>query len=235
MSKTKLTAQSTASGLYYLSELVEEHTVFARKLLTRLIYAIILIQTLLTLIDRFPLLLSIVSVVSHGVYMGNLRHFPIVKLTDPVFILSCGKPASCCPRCKRFELTEYIVLVLVNHFLWFRHFSSPPSPPSSSIYDRPEIPTFTEIASYFGICVWLVPFALFVSLSAGENVLPSMGSEYATGGTRGTSDGNLGGNNDRTARRKKGLVKAAVDWIVEWLGKTGDLLGLWKGDKIRNF
>ena len=80
-----------------------------------------------------------------------------------------------------------------------------------------------------------MPFALFVSLSAGENVLPSMGSEYATGGTRGTSDGNLGGNNDRTARRKKGLVKAAVDWIVEWLGKTGDLLGLWKGDKIRNF
>jgi len=33
--------------------------------------------------------------------------------------------------------------------------------------------------------VWLVPFALFVSLSAGENVLPSMGSEYATG--RGSS------------------------------------------------
>ena len=97
LSETKLTAQFTASGLYYLSELVEEHTVFARKLLTRLIYAIILIQSLLTLIDRFPLLLSLVSVVSHGVYMGNLRHFPIVKLTDPVFILSCGKPASCLP------------------------------------------------------------------------------------------------------------------------------------------
>ena len=236
LSKQKLTTQSTASGLYYLSELVEEHTVFARKLLTRLIYAIILIQTLLTLIDRFPLLLSLVSVASHGVYMGNLRHFPTVKLTDPVFILSCGKPAYTCPRCKRFELTEDIVLVLVNHFLWFRHFSSPSAPPSSSVYDRPEIPTFTEIASYFGICVWLVPFALFVSLSAGENVLPSMGSEYATGGTLGTSDGSLGGNNNnRTARRKKGLVKAAVDWIVEWLGETGELLGLWKGDKIRNF
>lgn len=86
-----------ASGLYYLSELVEEHTVFARKLLTRLIYAIIAVQTLLTLIDRFPLLLSLVSIISHGVYMGNLRHFPIVKLTDPVFILSCGKLPYPCP------------------------------------------------------------------------------------------------------------------------------------------
>ena len=75
-----------------------------------------------------------------------------------------------------------------------------------------------------------------MSLSAGENVLPSMGSEYATGGTLGTSDGSLGGNNNNwTVRWKKGLVKAAVDWIVEWLGETGELLGLWKGDKIRNF
>lgn len=61
-----------------------------------------------------------------------------------------------------------------------------------------------------------------------------MGSEYATGGTIGTSDGSLGGGKDAKAR-KKGLVKAAVDWIVEWVGETGELFGLWKGDKIRSF
>ena len=61
-----------------------------------------------------------------------------------------------------------------------------------------------------------------------------MGSEYATGGSLGTSDGSLGGGNDAKARRKKGLVKAAFDWIVEWVGGTGELLGLWKGDKLRN-
>lgn len=79
-----------ASGLYYLSELVEEHTVLARKLLTRLIYGIIGAQVLLALVDRFPIWLSLLSAASHGVYLGNLRHFPIVKLSDPVFILSCG-------------------------------------------------------------------------------------------------------------------------------------------------
>ena len=97
------------------------------------------------------------------------------------------------------------------------------------------MPTFTEIASYFGICVWLVPFALFVSLSAGENVLPSMGSEYATGGNLGTSEGSLGGGDDGRTRRNKGLVKAAVDWVVEWVGETGGLLGLWRGSKARKF
>jgi Transmembrane adaptor Erv26 len=80
----------TASGLYYLSELVEEHTVFAKKLLTRLIYAVISIQILLCLIDGFPFGLSLLSIVSHVVYLGNMRRFPIVKLSDPLFITSCG-------------------------------------------------------------------------------------------------------------------------------------------------
>lgn len=66
----------------------------ARKLLARLIYTIIALLLLLAAIDRFPLLLSALSVASHAVYMGNLRHFPIVKLSDPVFILSCGMDAS---------------------------------------------------------------------------------------------------------------------------------------------
>jgi hypothetical protein len=84
----------TASGLYYLSELVEEHTVFAKKLLTRLIYAVISVQVLLCLIDGFPFLLSLLSIVSHVVYLGNMRRFPIVKLSDPLFITSCGMDVS---------------------------------------------------------------------------------------------------------------------------------------------
>ena len=79
-----------ASGLYYLSELVEEHTVFAKKSLTRLIYSVVAIQLLLCLFDGFPWLLSVISIASHGVYFVNLRRFPIVKLSDPVFVTSCG-------------------------------------------------------------------------------------------------------------------------------------------------
>jgi hypothetical protein len=86
----ELTCCHAASGLYYLSELVEEHTVFAKKLLYQLIYGVIGLQVLLLVVDRFPIGLSALSVVSHVIYAQNLRRFPIVKLTDPLFLLSCG-------------------------------------------------------------------------------------------------------------------------------------------------
>ncbi|KAF2178600.1 DUF396-domain-containing protein [Zopfia rhizophila CBS 207.26] len=220
-----------ASGLYYLSELVEEHTVLAKRLLTRLIYTIIGLQLLLLLIDGFPIGLSFLSIISHIIYSQNLRRFPIVKLTDPLFLLSCG-------------------LVVVNHYLWFRHFSTPPAHSRSSYpYDRSAlIPTFTEIASYFGLCVWLVPFALFVSLSAGENVLPSMGSEYATGegssfmsaGKEPVASGSGSASFGNSGRRQRsgtnaGMAKAMVTGVRDWVGETGEVMGFWKGEKTRPF
>jgi hypothetical protein len=209
---------SIASGLYYLSELVEEHSVLASKLLRQLIYAVIAVQLLLWAVDGFPFFLVALGVVSHVVYMSNLRHFPIVKLSDPLFILSC-------------------VLVILNHWLWFRHFSEPPPYRgatnnyrdrfSRSAYDQP---SFTDIASYFGLCVWLVPFALFVSLSAGENVLPSMGSEYATGQREGVAGFKKGHK-----RRNTGMAKAALGNAKEWVGETGAVMGLWKHENVRSF
>ncbi|CAG8950393.1 hypothetical protein HYFRA_00006886 [Hymenoscyphus fraxineus] len=192
-----------ASGLYYLSELVEEHTVIAKKLLTRLIYLVIAIQTLLCLVDGFPFKLSLLSIVSHIVYLGNMRKFPIVKLSDPLFLASCG-------------------LVLLNHYVWFSHFSNPHLATPRSRYDIVNMPTFTEIASYFGLCVWLVPFALFVSLSAGDNVLPTMGSE-APG--VGAGDGK---------NKRQGMIKVLVDTILGWIGGVGQMAG-WGARKERGF
>ncbi|EAW11128.1 uncharacterized protein ACLA_088170 [Aspergillus clavatus NRRL 1] len=212
-----------ASGLYYLSELVEEHTVFARRVLTRLIYSIIVIQVLLYLFDGFPFFLSIFSIGSHIVYSSNLRRFPIVKLSDPLFLLSC-------------------VLVGLNHWFWFRHFSQPlPSSRASTNWRQPyivdvaDMPTFTEVASYFGLCVWLIPFALFVSLSAGENVLPSMGSEYATGErvpSAGFSRSDLPSDGKT---KNKGMAKALVDGVREWVRENGELMGFWRGERTRRF
>ncbi|CAK3851643.1 DUF396-domain-containing [Lecanosticta acicola] len=221
-----------ASGLYYLSELVEEHTVLAKKILTRMIYAVTAIQVLLALFDKFPYLPSLFSIGSHFIYSLNLRRFPVVKLTDPIFLLSCG-------------------LVLVNHWLWFRHFSAPPHNSTGgryNYYDQANIPTFTEIASFFGLNVWLVPFALFVSLSAGENVLPSMGSEYATGQgssfispgadhapTAGSINGGIGEIRTRSRRSntQTGMAKAAVNNVRTWVSETGELMGFWRAEKTR--
>lgn len=81
-----------ASGLYYLSELVEEHTVMAKRLLTRLIYSVVVLQLALWLVDGFPFWSTLLGVAAHAVYLGNMRRFPFVRLSDPLFISACGTP-----------------------------------------------------------------------------------------------------------------------------------------------
>ncbi len=111
--------------------------------------------------------------------------------------------------------------MLVNHYVWFKHFSHSQQRAyqnMSSYYDTPEnIPTFTEIASYFGLCVWLVPFALFVSLSASDNVLPTMGSEGPS---------TAGGDGSKN-KRGQGLAKAVVDSVLSAIGGVSAMAG-WK-------
>jgi len=92
----------------------------------------------------------------------------------------------------------------------------------TSYYDTPkDIPTFTEIASYFGICVWLVPFALFVSLSASDNILPTMGSEPSSSG---------GGGDGRRSKRSQGMAKALVDTVLSAIGEVGATFGYKRPD-----
>ena len=79
-----------ASGLYYLSELVEEHSVFAKRLLTRMVYAVVAVHIFLWIIDGLPFWATLLGIFSHFVYLGNMRRFPMVKLSDPLFILSCS-------------------------------------------------------------------------------------------------------------------------------------------------
>jgi hypothetical protein len=96
-----------------------------------------------------------------------------------------------------------------------------------------------------------VPFALFVSLSAGENVLPSMGSEYATGeGSSyitpgagpsggaygsGAAPGSLGVGGKRRARSgtNQGMAKQVFGGVKDWVGETGEVMGFWKGERTR--
>lgn len=87
-----------------------------------------------------------------------------------------------------------------------------------------------------------MPFALFVSLSAAENVLPSMGSEYATGATAHTSNISSGsggmrgeGGGGRGKSKGRGLVKVLVDGVREWVGETGEVMGFWRGERTRRF
>ncbi|KAJ0169984.1 hypothetical protein K1T71_014590 [Dendrolimus kikuchii] len=52
--------------------------------------------------------------------------------------------------------------LVVHHYMAFKYFGE--------VYYN-----FSEVLAYFTICLWVVPFALFVSLSANDYVLPTTG------------------------------------------------------------
>lgn len=116
-----------------------------------------------------------------------------------------------------------LVLAIINHYFWFTYFSSAssvsPIYAPMSRYHSTNIPTFTETSSFFGICVWLVPFCLFISLSANDNVLPTMRSEVPI----------IPGSVDKSKRQV--MVKAVLDTVRDWIAKLGTLAGLWRQDR----
>lgn len=181
---------SIASGLYYISELIEEHTEVTRRFLRRTIYSIAVLLALLWLIDGLSLKLTIFSIFSYWVYLQNLHKFPYVDAKSPVFVASC-------------------VLAIANHWLWFQYFHNPYIPPIkvrlTPGYVPPRIPSFIEVCSFFGICIWFVPFSLFVSLSANDNVLPH--------------------HADPDSKKPAGLAKVVVSKLREFLYSVSRQLG----------
>lgn len=128
----------------------------------RSIYAVIILHVLLYLSDSLPLKHIVFSIFCHIVYLQNFTSgWPFISLTSISFIASC-------------------ILVIADHFMWFFYFARltqdarhrthrPYGAPANS----PRIPGFADIATFFGLCVWLAPLFLFLSLSANDNALPT--------------------------------------------------------------
>ncbi|XP_068800000.1 protein TEX261 isoform X1 [Struthio camelus] len=187
-----------AAGLYYLAELIEEYTVVTRRIIKYMIWFSTAVLVGLYLFEHFPGFMVGVGLFTNLVYFGLLQTFPFIMLTSPNFILSCGRrrqesSVACGIWCRGCLLPWTIrrrcswigVLVILNHYLAFQYFAE-------------EYYLFSEVLAYFTFCLWLIPFAFFVSLSAGENVLPStvqpgddVVSNYFTKGKRGKRSGIL--------------------------------------------
>ena len=181
-----------------------------------------------------------------------------MRLADPVFIVSCCTLSSSSPPPRYPQLT-FPVLVIANHFLWFKHFSHPSLPldhPYSSAYQAgglkgspydystadpylaERFPTFAEISAFFGICVWMVPFSLFVSLSASDNVLPStaeFGGVSSSGGGGGIGIGVGLGDAGGRRTRGQGMAKMVVSSVKEYFGTSAEALGFSEARRHERF
>ncbi|KAH9986319.1 transmembrane adaptor Erv26 [Russula compacta] len=157
---------SLASGLLWLSELIEEHSKLAKVIGKKCIYAIISIHVLLAFTDALPLHKVAFSILCHIIYLQNFSDtWPVISLTSKSFIASC-------------------VLVIADHFMWFfyfAHLTQEARQAARKTYRGGPLmkaPTFGDMATFFGICVWSAPLFLFLSLSANDNTLPTSGESF---------------------------------------------------------
>lgn len=69
------------------------------------------------------------------------------------------------------------------------------------------LPLYLEVVSFFGLCVWFVPFALFISLSSHDHLLPH-------------HDENAG-NRHRNTSLAKVVLEATKERVYEVSRKLG--------------
>lgn len=116
---------------------------------------------MLAFTDGLPLHKIAFSILCHLVYLQNFSlTWPVISLTSPSFVASC-------------------ILVVADHFLWFFYFARRTHEARQAAHKAyrggPVVksPTFGDMATFFGLCVWLTPLFLFLSLSANDNTLPT--------------------------------------------------------------
>ncbi|KIY49413.1 hypothetical protein FISHEDRAFT_19222, partial [Fistulina hepatica ATCC 64428] len=140
-----------------MAELIEEHSRPAKVVGQRGIYTIIAIHIVLYFTDKLPFWNVAFSIFCHIVYLQNFSStWPVISLSSISFIASCA-------------------LVVLDHFLWFFYFAHASHSAREQRYNprsAQQAKSFSEVATFFGICIWLAPLFLFLSLSANDNALP---------------------------------------------------------------
>ncbi|CAG9106401.1 hypothetical protein JYU34_017931 [Plutella xylostella] len=134
---------ATATGLYYLAELVEEYTVIAKHVITWLIVGTAVVHIGFLIFEDLPATLSLLGLFQQLIHCVLLKDFPSVRVTSIPFVLG-------------------VTTLVAHHYYAFKYFGD--------VYY-----SLTEVLGYFTICLWLVPFGFFVSLSANDYVLPTTG------------------------------------------------------------
>jgi len=163
-----------AAGLFYLAELVEEYTVLSAKIIRYILWGTTLTLFGLLVFENMPWSLIGGCIVSNVTYYFEMKTFPFIQLTSPVFIAS-------------------VVLLVMNHYFAFSYFASVWHP-------------FSEVLAFFTICLWLVPFALFVSLSANENTLPTSFEQQISASVNADSESDVVTNYFLRKNKRYGLL-----------------------------
>lgn len=82
---------AAANGVYFLAELIEEHTALTKRVLSTTIRLELVLHVLLLVVDRGPWLPLLVGAAAHASYLQLLPCFPFIPLPSPAGFLSFGQ------------------------------------------------------------------------------------------------------------------------------------------------
>ncbi|RUS90914.1 hypothetical protein EGW08_001311 [Elysia chlorotica] len=159
------------------------------------------------LVEEYSVLTA--KVIKYLIYITIVVHLCMIVFEDFSLFMTIGGLAGCVAYLFLLQDFPYfyltspafissVALLLVNHYMAFAYFSTVWYP-------------FQEVLAYFTMCLWLVPFVFFVSLSANENVLPT------TSAISEQDDSDVVSNYFRKNKKKMGLLsflKTAQDSVL---------------------
>ena len=92
-----------ACGLYYLAELVEEHTTLTKRIMYFGTCVVLSAHPLFYVVEGLPLMAVVCGMAAHGCYLWLLDSFPFLQPLSVQFLLSTG-------------------MLVLSHFFWISHF-----------------------------------------------------------------------------------------------------------------
>ena len=98
-------ATCLASGLYFLAELVEEHTVLTKRILHVCTCAVLIAHPLFYIFESLPLDAVVCGFGAHAAYLWLLQSFPFLRLTSPQFLVASAA-------------------LVLSHYFWLAHLLS---------------------------------------------------------------------------------------------------------------
>eukprot|EP00762_Andalucia_godoyi_P001878 ANDGO_05962.mRNA.1 Protein TEX261 homolog len=175
-----------ATGLYYLSEIAEEYTVFTKKSISYAIKGICGIYGLLWLFGDLPFTYAAFGAISHAVYGTLLHGFPFFQVRQIKFIAS-------------------VAVFVLSQWVWWRYFTSPYVEDYSSI----------QVLAFCFAMVWSTPFAFFISLSLYDFGMPIDGFGPKGGAANIDKNGPLMTGKKRTSLMSiaKNKISSVVDSV----------------------
>lgn len=94
---------AAASGMYYMAELVEEHTSLTRRIMLACNVLVLAVHVLFLIFESLPLSAVAVGLAAHACYFWMLQSFPFIQIKSPQFGASCG-------------------MLVATHYFWLTHF-----------------------------------------------------------------------------------------------------------------